>query len=544
MHHQTDAEFVGHEPCPSCGSSDALARYDDGHGWCFACQSYQHPEGEEAGRTSNPRKKMAADLIEAGEFRPLGKRGITEETCKKWGYTVGRYAEQTVQIANYRDASGTIVAQKVRFPNKDFKFLGDTKAAGLYGQHLWRDGGKMLVITEGEIDALSVSQVQGNKWPVVSIPNGASGAKKSIMKELEWVESFDSVILMFDMDEPGRKAAEECALLLTPGKAKIASLPEGYKDANDMLVAGEGKALIDAMWGAKNFRPDGILNGEELWAQVATEEDVVSIDYPWQGLNTKTRGARMGELVTVTAGSGIGKSAVVREIANWLIKQGETVGMIMLEESTKRTALGLMGIHLDKPLHIDRTGVSEDELRQAFEATVGSGRVFLYDHFGSSDLDNLLARVRYLAKGCGCRWIVLDHLSIVVSGLGDGDERRLIDNAMTQLRTLVQETGIGLFLVSHLKRPEKRGHEEGAQTSLSQLRGSHAIAQLSDMVLGLERNQQGSSPNVTTIRVLKNRFTGETGEACFLIYNPETGRLTETDEPFEDETEGRGGEEF
>jgi len=216
--------------------------------------------------------------------------------------------------------------------------------------------------------------------------------------------------------------------------------------------------------------------------------------------------------------------------------------MIMLEEDTKRTALGLMGIEMNRPLHIDRSGVSEDELREAFTATVGSGRVYLYDHFGSSDLDNLLARVRYLAKGCGCGWIILDHLSIVVSGLGDGDERRLIDNAMTMLRTLVQETGIGLFLVSHLKRPPDKGHEEGAKTSLSQLRGSHAIAQLSDMVLGAERNQQGDNPNVTTIRVLKNRFTGETGEACFLIYNPDTGRLIETDEPFEDESSG--GEEF
>jgi twinkle protein len=144
--------------------------------------------------------------------------------------------------------------------------------------------------------------------------------------------------------------------------------------------------------------------------------------------------------------------------------------------------------------------------------------------------------VRYLAKSVGCGWVVLDHLSIVVSGLGDDDERRLIDNAMTSLRTLVEETGIGLILVSHLKRPQgNKGHEEGAVTSLSQLRGSHAIAQLSDAVIGLERDQQSETPDVTTVRVLKNRFSGQTGPAGLLAYNHATGRLFEVSEDFEPE---------
>jgi twinkle protein len=201
--------------------------------------------------------------------------------------------------------------------------------------------------------------------------------------------------------------------------------------------------------------------------------------------------------------------------------------------------LGLIGIHLNKPLHLSTDGISSDELKQAFFATLGSGRVYFYDHFGSIDSENLLRRIRYMARGLDCGWIILDHLSIVVSGIGDGDERRLIDNTMTALRSLVEELGIGLILVSHLKRPEGKGHEEGAQTSLSQLRGSGAIAQLSDMVIGLERNQQDQKDaNLTTVRVLKNRFSGETGIACHLRYNPETGRLTEGTPHFKDETQG------
>lgn len=478
---------------------------------------------------------MSADLISGGEYRDLIKRGITEETCRKFGYQVAEFNGQKVHVAPYFDKEGNIVGQKVRWPNKDMKVFGSIREAGLFGQQLWGQGGKKIVITEGEIDCLSVSQVQDNKWPVVSIPNGATGAAKAIKKHLEWLETFEEVILMFDMDEPGREAAVECAQLFSPGKCKIAVLPE--KDPNDCLVAGKGSAIVSAIWQAKVYRPDGIIDASSMWESIVTEDSTASVEYPWAPLNEKTRGIRQGELVTITAGSGIGKSAVVREIAHHLIKIGETVGMIMLEESTKRTALGLMGIELNRPIHISKEGVSENDLRQAFDATLGTGRVYLYDHFGSTEVDNLLSRVRYMARSLDCRWIILDHLSIVVSGLDDGgDERKLIDKAMTHLRTLVQETGIGLILVSHLKRPDGKGHEDGAQTSLSQLRGSAAIAQLSDMVIGLERDQQSEDPNITTVRILKNRFTGETGVACLLRYNRETGRLAEGSADFNDET--------
>jgi twinkle protein len=478
---------------------------------------------------------MGTELLTGGEYRALIKRGITEETARKFGYTFNALNEKTVQVAPYYDADRNLVAQKVRFPNKEFIVKGDLKSAlPLFGQHLWGQGGKKVVVVEGEIDCLSVSQLQGNKWPVVSIPQGAQGAAKAIKKALDWLETFEEVILMFDQDEPGKKATAECAELFTPGKCKVASLP--LKDPSDCLMAGKGEDVIRAIWNAKTYRPDGIVSGMDLFDQVLIEDNVQSIPYPWEGLNEKTRGIRQGELVTITAGSGIGKSAIVREIAHHLILQGETVGMIMLEESVKRTALGLMGISLNKPVHIERQGVSEDDMLDAFKNTLGTGRVYLYDHFGSTEVENLLSRIRYLARSLDCRWVFLDHLSIVVSGLGDGDERRLIDNAMTMLRTLVQETGIGLILVSHLKRPEGKGHEEGAKTSLSQLRGSHAIAQLSDIVIGAERDQQGEDPNMTLLRVLKNRFTGQTGEACHLRYDTVTGRLNETSPEFKDES--------
>ena len=467
---------------------------------------------------------MSKDLTEylEADVQALSARGISEETCRLFGVRVGTHKGKKAHFYPYYE-NNQVVGCKVRGPDKAFSWIGES-APSLFGQNLWAKG-KKIVVTEGEIDGLTVAQLQGLKWPTISIPNGAQSAKKALAKHLEYFDNFEEVILMFDMDEPGQQAAQECAELFAPGKCKIASLP--MKDPNECLMKGKGDAVIQAMWNAKPYRPDGILSGEELWDEVCKEDTTQSVPYPWLALNEKTQGLRKGELVTLTAGSGIGKSSVVRELTYHLLQQGETVGMLMLEENPKRSALGLMGIHMNKPLHLSREGVDDEQIREAFAATVGSGRCYLYNHFGSTDIGNLVSRVRFLARGCGCSWIVLDHLSIVVSGLGDGDERRLIDNAMTLLRQLVEQTGVGMILVSHLKRPEGKGHEEGAQTSLGQLRGSAAIGQLSDMVLGLERNQQSDDPNVTTVRVLKNRFSGETGVAGQLYYDRKTGRLSE-----------------
>lgn len=525
MNSLSKAQFVGHTACERCGSSDANAQYTDGHTYCFSCRAHQRG-GNNIDLPPTPKAKMS-DLLTSVSYRDLTKRGINEQTCRHWSYGVSEYHGRQVQVAQFYTSSGELVAQKLRYPDKSFVVLGDIKRAGLYGEHLWRDGGRMVVVTEGEIDALSVSQLQGNKWPVVSIPNGAQSAKKAVASSLEWLDKFETVVFMFDSDEAGQKAAVECAQLLPPGKAKIAKLP--LKDANEMLVANRGPEVIDAMWGAKVYRPDGIIGGEELWDALQREDSGRSVPYPYEGLNQKLLGLRTGELVTLCAGSGIGKSAICREIAHHLMRMGETVGYIALEESVKRTMQGFIGIELNRPIHLG-VQASQPEMREAFDRI--KDRICCYDHFGSTDSDNLMAKIRYMVKALGCSFVVLDHLSIVVSGQEDGDERRNIDNLMTQLRTLVEQVGCGLILVSHLKRPDGVGHEEGAQTSLSQLRGSAAIGQLSDAVIGLERDQQDPElRNVTKVRVLKSRFTGDTGLATFLLYDKKTGRLSETEDP-------------
>jgi len=471
---------------------------------------------------------MSRPLTTDLEFRDLSKRNIREDTARKFGYAYGTYGGRRCQVAPYHDAAGRVVAQKIRFPGKDFAIAGDPKGMRLFGQQLWKPGGKKLVITEGEIDALAMSQAQGNRWPVVSVPNGARAAARALQQELEFVESFEEVVFMFDMDEAGQEAARECCELLSPNKGRIATLP--LKDAGEMVQAGRIKELIQAFWDARPYRPDGIVQGEEVWEHMTQIDKVSSVPLPHSGLQEKTHGLRGGEVVTFCAGTGVGKSTFCREVAVNIMDQGHSVGYVALEESVKRSGLGLMSIPMNRPLHLEELK-EEDKpaLREAFETY--ADRMYLYDHFGSLDSANLLAKIRFLIRGCGCNYIVLDHLSIVVSGIIDGDERRVIDNTMTALASLAQETGACILIVSHLRRTEGKAHEEGKAVSLSDLRGSGSIGQLSHTIIALERDQQGGQANVAEARVLKCRHTGMTGPAGFLHYTPKTGRLQECDEP-------------
>jgi twinkle protein len=475
--------------------------------------------------------KTTQAIEQKGTFKAIPDRGISLATCEKFGVT----QDATHHYYPYYDDAGVRCAAKVRrVEDKSFSILGSFTKAGLFGQNLFHAGGKYITVFEGELDALAGYQLTGSQWASVSIRNGAQAAIKDCKANYEWLNSFENIVICFDGDEPGIKAAKEVAELFG-NKAKIVKHLNGYKDACDYLIAGATKEFANAWWRAETYVPDGIVNAADLWEIVSKPEPPAEALYPFKGLNKLLYGLRKAELITVTAGSGLGKSQFLREILYHILKTTDwNVGGMFLEESTRKTARSLMSLHANKLLHLPDTPVTPEELKDAFDATLGSNRVYLFDHFGSTDADNICNRIRYMAKACDCRVVFLDHISIVVSGQDIGDERKAIDTMMTKLRTLVQELEITLICVSHLRRPNgNAGHEEGQAVSLSQLRGSGAIAQLSDAVITLERNSMAEKEDerhTTKVAVAKNRFNGFTGPACHLRFDLATGRMIETEE--------------
>jgi twinkle protein len=526
-----------HLPCPLCKSSDAVSVNADSSAYCFSCQQYiKEYDMETQPITNGKQESKVQNFSQQSDFTEIVERNLSENTCKKYGVSVKTDSMGTItnHYYPYHDKQGSKIATKTRYTkSKEFSVQGNTHQAGLFGEHLFSKN-KFIIITEGEIDCLSAYQMfYTGKYetPVVSIKHGVASAVKDIKNSLEWLEQFQNILINFDNDEQGKEGALKIAELFSPGKCKIMHLPQEFKDASDCLVKNKIQIYTQAFWNAKRFAPDGIINANTLFDDIIKPSVQSFVQYPFEGLNKMTYGLRASELVTFTSGSGLGKTQVIRELVHHLLKQTkDNLGLLMLEENPVVTSKGIMSIEANQRLHLPDVHISKEEWQKHFDATTGSGRVFLFDHFGSNTIDNIISRVRYLAKGLDCKYIIIDHVSIIVSDQSHGDERKALDEIMTRLRTLVQETGIAMVVVSHLRRPDGKGHEEGAATSLSQLRGSASIGQLSDMVIGLERDAQHDDPEIrhtTKVRVLKNRFSGITGPCCDLKYDMDTGRLAE-----------------
>ena len=541
--------FVKHRlPCPACGGSDPVSVNDNGSGWCFSCGTYlpnystaevQHNDVETEFEIHQRNSKM--NNSSTATFNELTDRKISLETAKKYGVKStllnGKIDKHYYPYYNGHELAGT----KIRKQNKEFAWTGSPKEVGLFGENLFKAGGNFITLTEGECDGMAAYELLGSKWPVVSIKSGAQGGVADVKNSLEYLESFDCVVINFDNDKYGKEAAQAVAKLLTPKKAKIMTLPVDYKDANDMLRQGRHAAYVSAFWDAKVYTPSGVLNlSEQLEAyQKLRLERKQAIPYPWYGLNKKLEGLREGELVTLTGGTGLGKSSVTRELEHWLInKTKDNVGVVALEENWSRTAEGIMAIEADAKLHLDsvKSTYTPDQLDECFKKVFmgeNEGRVWIHAHHGVNNLEDIFSKLRYMIIGLDCKWIVVDHLHMLVLSTLENDERKAIDQIMHRLRTMVEETGCGMILVSHLRRIDgNRGHENGIETGLNHLRGSQSIAQLSDCVLSLERNQQSDDEieaSTTKVRVLKSRYTGDVGVATNLLYDGNTGRLRELD---------------
>ena len=551
------SNVINKEQCPACAkhgrdnSQDNLAVYDDGHKYCFACEYYEHKTKETTVKIQN---KPSLNFL-TGEVAAISDRKINEKTARMYNYLTHVKDGKRVEISNYYD-DGQIVAQKLRGAGKSFQWRGNSAKPQMFGQHLWKGrGGKKIVITEGEYDCMTVSQLQDNKWAVVSLPNGAAGAVSSVKDNLEFLSGYEEIVLMFDMDEAGQEAARNVAEILPPGKCKIASLP--FKDANECLMNNQGKTVIQAMWEARKYSPDEIVHVKDV--DYSLEEEQMNVyPFPFDSLSEFLLGQRSGEITLWTSGTGSGKSTVLREIIYDHLEQGRSVGAIMLEESPQETVDDMVSLILNKPvrairakkvmnklrskmgkdpIHIDIIDdLTDDEYAEARRNLSETG-LYIYDHLGNNGLDNLCARIEFMAVSLDVDVIVLDHITAAATGLmnnssdydGGSSERLLIDNIMKELRGLVSRTGVHIDVVSQLKKTQK-AYEEGDRITLQDLRGSGSLSSVPNTVIALERDRQNPDEylsNTTTVRVLKNRLTGKAGVATCLYYNHTSGRMKE-----------------
>jgi twinkle protein len=544
--------IAGDEPCPKCVASGGdktgnhLIIFEDGNKHCNRC-GYTEINGSIKNKIEEEEAIIDFNSVEAVQTLPffgIPHRNISVEACEQYGVRT-EFDDKGEPVAWYYPSTkdGRITGYKRKTRDKRIISIGDTKAGELFGGGTTNSGGKFCVITEGEEDALSVwdtlrsgSDLDDWRPAVFSLPHGCSAADRDIANNLEGLERYERVVLCFDEDEPGRKAADVVAPLLS-GRAYITKLSR--KDANEMVLEGLGNDLKWAVLShAKRYQPDGIIDGADTWDRYkkSTNKDCIKYPESWVDLNTKTYGFRLGEVITWTAGTSVGKTQILRQIKHWLWSTTNyKVADISLEEDVGDTVAGLMGLHMGQRIHLPDVEVDEAHEREVHKQLFGDGRFTFYDYFGGMDDDNLFNKLRYFGA-TGHRIIFLDHLSIIVSEYAaEGNERQRIDTVMTKLAKIAKEMNCAIHVIVHLRKEGLgRSFEQGAIPSLDDLRGSGSLKQLSWDVIALSRDQQHPSKacrNTSRLTVLKCRFSGNTGEAGYLQYNTDTGRMEACPKP-------------
>lgn len=452
----------------------------------------------------------------------IPNRGLTKATMAKYNI-VSKYNEEGDVVAisfPYHNGTGSKVRDLTQPKNKQFSSKGDMAGRnGLFGKEVFPAGSTpAIAITEGEYDAPSVYQMLNKDVSAVSVKSSGQ-AKKDCAAEFDYLDSFSRIYLCFDNDGVGQSPVEQVASLFDPKKVYHVKLTK-HKDANDYLKADDTEEFRKAWYNARPYVPDNIVSSYADIDQIIEEEIPASVArYPWKLLDDALSGIRTGEIILFTALEGIGKTEILRALEYHLLETtDENMGIIHLEETKARSIRGLVGNHLSVPIHLSSCDIPSDEIKRAFrDLTKSDGRLYIYDHFGSTDPERILVGIRYLVSACDCKFIFLDHISMVVSGVEEGDERRKLDYLSTKLAMLVKELDFCLFMVSHV-------NDDGLT------RGSRNISKTAHVHIHLDRNLEASDEterNTTQLTIRKNRPSSITGPSSRLYFNPDTFMVTE-----------------
>lgn len=401
----------------------------------------------------------------------------------------------------------------------------------LFGMETCAKSGKNIVITEGQLDSLSVYQAVKDKYHkinpnIVSLNNGV-GSIKDVASSVGALNGYESVLLCFDMDQPGRDGVAKVAKLLG---SKIKVMELSCKDANECLTKGKSHEIINAIFNPREYVPSDVLTLRDIHSSIL-EETPQGIPFPWEGLNEITYGIFNRQIISVGAAAGAGKTIFMNQLAAYLMREfKKKIALFSLEETPAYTGKKLIGSLIGRKIHLPGVKVDECDIAAVYEEL--KNYLYIYDTQGYLSWEDIKTNIRYLST-LGVEIFIIDPLTAVTAMCSASEANEVLNGMMAELSTLVQSLNITIFLVSHLNNPKTgKMHSEGGKVSGEQFTQSRAMQRWSHLVLGLERNLQSEDDrekNTLIVRVIKNRLVGKTGTVS-LLYDDESGRLEEPSE--------------
>ncbi len=302
---------------------------------------------------------------------------------------------------------------------------------------------RTIVITEGEIDALSLAAYG---YPAVSVPfGGGSGGKHNwIENEFDHLESFETIFLATDMDKPGEEAAREIASRLGRHRCYRVRLP--LKDANDCLTAGIDKATIKAAFSsAQSFAPEGLRRASDYKDQVIglfwpEPEKHLGYTVPYPKLKDKLH-FRPAELTLWSGASGAGKSQLLSDCIPHWIAQKSRLCLASLEMKGEQSLRRLT----------KQTGGLEQPTKETIERILHflDEGLILYEHVGKSSVDTLLEVFDYCRARYGCDQFIID--SLMRLGIASDDYARQ-EQAVYKMVDWAVLNNVHIHLVAHARK--------------------------------------------------------------------------------------------
>ena len=496
-------------PCEYCGSSDAFTEYENGSK-CFSCGVYI-PNGKEGAQSKD---------FTVG-YHP--HRGLSNKT-QEFYQVQTKFVEGKPQEVGFLYPNGSVKFRSLI--EKKFWTTDNHSGSGLFGRDTFDPGSKdSVTITEGEYDALSIYQATGGVTAAVSLP-GAT-ALKAIKQDFKWLDSFKKIIIATDADEAGRAAASKIAHFFDPKKVFFVNF-EKFKDANEYLQHNAVEDLFKAWAGASKGMPAGIIHSfKDIEEALKKHEENRLVEYPFEFMQGALKGLHRGEFVLFKGLEGIGKTEIFRALEYHTLKHSkERIGIIRLEETYGDTIRGISTYELQAPAMDEDAGISDVEAFEAYKKAVGGeeDRCYIQSTFDTDDPDAVLNNIRFLVSSCGCSIIFLDHLSMLVTGVEEEDERKKLDYICTRLKKMAIQLGFALVSIIHVN--------DNGQT-----RSSRYPPKIANTVIHLERDVKHPDPKarrITKLIVEKGRGQGcTTGPIGSVIYDNEVSFTLKEMKPYE-----------
>lgn len=577
--------FVKHESCEECGSTDAKAIYSDNSSHCFSCEhtvpSKEYLEENQrkptmkvrAYATSGTTIKVTGDTLT--KEKVLTNKMITEEQKED-------VKSKTVHYGNdYRDISdevlkfygcrtefddegdvfkryypytinGQLSGFKVRSHPKTFGGnVGETgNTCELYGQFRFPNGGKYLLVVEGEEDAMAAYQMfleysrnKGSDFvtAVVSLGQGVK-SKKQLANNYEFLNKFDNIILGLDSDEAGKGSIDELIAVMPKGKVKIAHWTKA-KDPNQYLENDNARQFLSDFYNAESYVPVGVIGSGQLYERMLQKSGQPKVPFPplFKELNDITIGGlSLGYIVNIASETGTGKTTLVNElIYHWIFHSPHKVGVLSMELDDAQYAEVLVSRHLEKKLALMqdedkmkfiRTKEFQDIANNLFKNDDGTDRFYLVDDRDGS-VEDLQEAIEKLIISAGCKVVVIDVLQDVLDGLSNEEQAVFLKWA----KSMIKSHGVLFIFINH-KRKSQGGNNNGrVNMEESDIHGSSTIIKSAAMNILIGRDKMAEDPiirNVTHIAVPKNRITGITGPAGALYYENEKHKLFNFEDHF------------